>query len=290
METQRTTITLEHAVTLVVSQELNLVLTDVVLTDVEGPILEGGVSPAVWSLMIREGLLGLDTMVSVGPGPEVVDADKAVRLRICPSDELEERYTLSELAHALIEGAAEVCVSDAWLLLEASQQVELPEGVEGEAFVGFKTAWPEPSEPSPLASAVFLWLEEVDMSPELLEPDLARVDLNVDGVDWSLLVRVDNEAELVGFYSVFPERIPEDARHDVALFLLGQNYDLATGSFEMDPEDGEVRFRTTWLRSGSALPTSEALFDTFAPHPPVVSTHVDATESLITMVREGEEA
>ncbi|MNW10824.1 hypothetical protein D3C71_2081250 [compost metagenome] len=32
---------------------------------------------------------------------------------------------------------------------------------------------------------------------------------------------------------------------DVAVFLTEENYDLAVGNFELDTEDGELRFRTS---------------------------------------------
>jgi hypothetical protein len=42
----------------------------------------------------------------------------------------------------------------------------------------------------------------------------------------------------------FPLMVPEEARPAMALQLVKLNFESAWGSFEMDPTDGEVRFRT----------------------------------------------
>jgi hypothetical protein len=46
-------------------------------------------------------------------------------------------------------------------------------------------------------------------------------------------------------YSVRDDRVPADRRVPTAELLTRLNYPLVIGSFEMDLEDGEVRFRTS---------------------------------------------
>jgi hypothetical protein len=62
---------------------------------------------------------------------------------------------------------------------------------------------------------------------------------------WGCLARVDQEKELVLFYSYCPVKAPEDKRPILADFLTRANYGLYIGNFEMDFNDGEVRYKTS---------------------------------------------
>lgn len=55
------------------------------------------------------------------------------------------------------------------------------------------------------------------------------------------------------FYSVYPTEVPEALRSDVAAMLMRANYDLTYGSFELDWDDGHLRFRTSLDVEGSEL-------------------------------------
>jgi|GEM_PF-995636 len=69
--------------------------------------------------------------------------------------------------------------------------------------------------------------------------------------NWTELIRIEQEKRLVIFYAVFPFAIPPSARKEAAEELLNDNYDLLNGAFEMDSEDGELRFRTSLLCPGA---------------------------------------
>jgi hypothetical protein len=58
------------------------------------------------------------------------------------------------------------------------------------------------------------------------------------------LVERDEHAQLV-VYSVFTEAIPPGRRLEVAEFLTRANYGLMIGNFEMDLDDGDVRYKTS---------------------------------------------
>ena len=72
---------------------------------------------------------------------------------------------------------------------------------------------------------------------------------------WGCLGRVDEEKQLVLFYSYCPIKAPEDKRPILADFLTRANYGLYVGNFEMDFNDGEVRGirRASMLRATSLL-------------------------------------
>jgi hypothetical protein len=55
------------------------------------------------------------------------------------------------------------------------------------------------------------------------------------------------------FYSVCPATAPEDKRLAVSEFLTRANYGLVVGNFELDMEDGEIRYKTSIDTAGTAL-------------------------------------
>jgi len=54
----------------------------------------------------------------------------------------------------------------------------------------------------------------------------------------------DQFAQFV-FYSVCPANAPEERRLPVAEFLTRANYGLVLGNFELDMDDGEIRYKTS---------------------------------------------
>jgi hypothetical protein len=66
-----------------------------------------------------------------------------------------------------------------------------------------------------------------------------------------LQVRLELEQLLV--YAVCPVRVPEPARPSVAEFITRANYGLRIGNFELDYDDGEVRYKTSLDFEGESL-------------------------------------
>jgi hypothetical protein len=62
----------------------------------------------------------------------------------------------------------------------------------------------------------------------------------------------EEQAQFI-FYSVCPAKAPEDKRMVVAEFLTRANYGLAVGNFELDFEDGEIRYKTSIDVEGDRL-------------------------------------
>jgi hypothetical protein len=81
---------------------------------------------------------------------------------------------------------------------------------------------------------------------------------------WLLVGQAHEVAGSLAIYSVLPSRIPEERRDAVALLLTRINYGLIVGNFELDLDDGEVRFKA----SG---PTG-------TPLPPLVATVLGQTD------------
>jgi len=89
-------------------------------------------------------------------------------------------------------------------------------------------------------------LREEEISYKPLPHDPHSLGIRFQGVqgEWLSVVIVREEIQEVVFYSVAPHSVPTERRADVAEFLMRANYGLAIGNFEMDFDDGEVRFRT----------------------------------------------
>jgi hypothetical protein len=62
---------------------------------------------------------------------------------------------------------------------------------------------------------------------------------------WRCIAQAREEARQLVFYSVFDSFVPEDRRMIMADFITRANYGLLVGNFEMDFDDGEIRFKTS---------------------------------------------
>lgn len=76
--------------------------------------------------------------------------------------------------------------------------------------------------------------------------DRNAVSLNMmgRGAAFEVVGIEDEQRETLTFYTVAPNRVPEDRRAEVAEFITRANYGLRNGNFEMDFGDGEVRYKT----------------------------------------------
>jgi hypothetical protein len=63
--------------------------------------------------------------------------------------------------------------------------------------------------------------------------------------NWLCYVEAREEFEQFAFYSVCPANAPEGRRQAAAEFLTRVNYGLVIGNFEMDLDDGEIRYKTS---------------------------------------------
>jgi hypothetical protein len=141
-------------------------------------------------------------------------------------------------------GAVRMISSDTWRGMEAVRERLLRE-----------TAFAPPRwEPQPAAETapdgslfgtlkrIFLdnrWpFSEVPGMPVLLS------ELSGPLGSWTFYAQIVEEQRLVAFYSVCPLTVPENRRREVADFLTRANYGLAVGNFELDFDDGEIRYKT----------------------------------------------
>ncbi|GBF72257.1 hypothetical protein PA598K_00495 [Paenibacillus sp. 598K] len=183
---------------------------------------------------------------------------------------------------ALLPGATEhtfLRQSECWLALELMQQIPLPDALASEGVVrhGLQTAWlqsekaaaqPEdhtghrkPDDARDETSGVASYsgaqtmllerlLQQLNLRYEVFASDVVRLDIRTEIGSWRMLIHI-SESDWCSVYSVFPELVPTSAHAAVAVQLMNLNYDGPGGAFELDAEDGELRFRTSIPGAGS---------------------------------------
>ena len=85
------------------------------------------------------------------------------------------------------------------------------------------------------------------------EHDALRFPFRGDDDQWECFVKADDEDRRLAVYSVCPFNVPEEQRGATAELLSRINYGLVIGNFEMDLDDGQVRFKTSIDVQGTEL-------------------------------------
>jgi hypothetical protein len=99
-------------------------------------------------------------------------------------------------------------------------------------------------------------------------------DFHCEVATYRVIAAVDDEAGLFQVFGYSPVRIPEGARPAVAEAVARANYGLRIGKFEMDVDQGSVRFQAAQILHGDALEedvidrlmgTTMSMLDTYLP-------------------------
>jgi hypothetical protein len=88
---------------------------------------------------------------------------------------------------------------------------------------------------------------KIDNWPFLRIPEqtVLRTNFQGDHGQWSCIARVRTEQQQFMFYSICPVNAPENKRLDIAEFLTRANSNIVIGNFELDFNDGEIRYKTS---------------------------------------------
>jgi hypothetical protein len=70
---------------------------------------------------------------------------------------------------------------------------------------------------------------------------------------WLCYAHAREEVEQFVFYSVLPVNVPPNRLAAAAEFITRANHDMIIGNFEMDYDDGEIRFKTSIDVEGDEL-------------------------------------
>ena len=90
------------------------------------------------------------------------------------------------------------------------------------------------------------FFEEDDWSNIPVEDQsLLRMMFQGENGEWVCLAKVKEEENQFIFYSLYPQAIPQDKRLAIAEFITRANYGTILGNFELDFDDGEIRYKTS---------------------------------------------
>lgn len=85
-----------------------------------------------------------------------------------------------------------------------------------------------------------------------------RIHFTGEDLPMTLHIILRTDRQIVSVLSVMPFRIDEERRHDAAIAVTAANHGLIDGSFDLNMQTGEIRFRLTSCFIGTVL--SEALY------------------------------
>jgi hypothetical protein len=75
--------------------------------------------------------------------------------------------------------------------------------------------------------------------------NILRLSFSGEAGHWPCYAQARESQQQIVVYSICPLRVPEERRAAMAEFLTRANYGLVVGNFELDYEDGEVRYKTS---------------------------------------------
>jgi hypothetical protein len=70
---------------------------------------------------------------------------------------------------------------------------------------------------------------------------------------WKLYAQAVEAQSLILMYSICPLRVPDERRFEMSHFLSLVNHGLAAGNFELDLDDGEIRYKTVVHLQGDEI-------------------------------------
>ncbi len=89
------------------------------------------------------------------------------------------------------------------------------------------------------------------------DPALVQTQFQGENGQWFCFAQAKDSVGQLVFYSICPVKAPKDKNTALAEFLTRVNFGLLMGNFEMDFEDGQIRFKTSLDVEGDRL--TEAL-------------------------------
>jgi hypothetical protein len=216
----------------------------------------------VYTRILAQSLFELEPGVRP-PTPFEVDRDIEIEARLAPdlvAALLATGAGAQDLVDSLTSETARLPllrVTTCWQALSVMQPIDAPPGVEGTLQSGFKTTIEDDAEPT-MFDVADRAARRAGTPLEETGEGLYRFEARAGARTWSVLVWIDEEKRSCAVFSVLPELVEPERRAVVAQYLVDRNYYLTVGGFEMDLDDGEVRFRTSVDAANATF--DEALF------------------------------
>ena len=86
-------------------------------------------------------------------------------------------------------------------------------------------------------------LDEREIGYSTSDDQAIRTDLRGEVATYRIVARVEAEVDLFQVFGYSPLRVPEGCRPAIAEAIARANYGLRLGKFELDLDDGELRFQ-----------------------------------------------
>ncbi len=113
---------------------------------------------------------------------------------------------------------------------------------------------PSESTASPLFGQILQFLDNAGLEYDILEPGRGlRVAMELDNARYNTMFLL-GESNFIAL-TTHTFRAPKSKRTRILDILNRINYDLAFGNFELDNDDGEVRFRVGYPHQKNVFPT-----------------------------------
>ena len=96
-------------------------------------------------------------------------------------------------------------------------------------------------------------LDEREIGYATGDEEVVRTDLRGEVASYRIVARVEVEADLFQVFGYSPVRIPGGCRPAIAEAVARANHDLRLGKFELDLDEGELRFQATQILIGKSV-------------------------------------
>ena len=238
-----------------------------------------------------------------GPGADGFDPQGPVRLELrlksilvpqlygATHDPLVAGNQLADQADA---GGSVLLDTESWYAQSVMTDVDLPEGLEGQLRMGYRTAWTGDddvfTDGGAADEAVSLGLPMLAVIEEVLDqrgweyrqiPHRQALGWKVRsaGGAWECYAIADEQPGLLLLYSILEALVPPDRRAPAAELIARLNQGLPVGNWELDFDSGSLRYKTS-LDVGASLLTS-ALFERLMERNlDIVAAHLPALEGF----------
>jgi hypothetical protein len=179
-------------------------------------------------------------------GPVTIEARLANQFLPLITADGEEAEAAAKVLTAAPAGSP-LRAAQSWYAMHITEEVELPAGLEGKLLSGYSTTWADDDEADASLLGVvkaYLDREQWDYLPL---PDKPGVAFRFAGShhEWDCVTIADDATGMVVFYSISPQPAPSHRRSAVAEYITRANWAMPAGNFEMDYDDGDVRFKTS---------------------------------------------
>lgn len=128
-----------------------------------------------------------------------------------------------------------------------------------------------------IVAVTFSFFESLEWYISYLENTTAvSMEYRGKSGQWTCHMHILEEAEQIIYYSIFPIHTPDDKLAKMLEFITRANYGLIYGNFEINLDDGQIRYKTSVDVEGNGL--SHNLLK------PVVFINVTAMDSYFAVL------